>query len=222
MTHYTRQANTLFTKYRQMDSAALHADWLQHLPERPGLACDIGAGSGRDACWLAGKGWEVIAVEPEAGFRALAREQAGEQATAQSHANVTWLDDRLPELSQLRRLNQRFNLILLSAVWMHVPEAMRERAFRILSNLLAPRGVLVISLRHGSDAAENRERDFHPVSVQELEQLCRRRALSVVAVTDKPDNQGRDHVRWQTVVMQLPDDGTGSSEVSEPPTESPD
>ena len=105
---------------------------------------------------------------------------------------------------------------------MHVPEAMRERAFRILSNLLAPRGVLVISLRHGSDAAENRERDFHPVSVQELEQLCRRRALSVVAVTDKPDNQGRDHVRWQTVVMQLPDDGTGSSEVSEPPTESPD
>ena len=72
MTHYTRHANTLFSKYRQMDSAAVHGDWLQHLPERPGLACNIGAGSGRDAHWPAEQGWEVISVEPEADFRAVA------------------------------------------------------------------------------------------------------------------------------------------------------
>ena len=198
MTHYTQHAKDLFTKYSQMNSTELHADWIQHLPEQPGLACDIGAGSGRDANWLADKGWDVIAVEPEAGFRTLAREQA----KAHSHPNVAWLDDRLPELGQLRQLNQRFNLILLSAVWMHVPEAMRERAFRILSNLLAPGGVLVISLRHGSDEAENRERSFHPVSVQELEQLSRRRALSLLSVTERPDNQDRAHVHWQTVVLK--------------------
>ena len=183
MSHYTQHAKALFTKYRQMDSAKLHADWIQHLPEQPGLACDIGAGSGRDANWLAEQGWDVIAVEPEAVFR--------KQAKAHSHPNVAWLDDRLPELGQLRQLNQRFNLILLSAVWMHVPEAMRERAFRILSDLLAAGGVLVISLRHGSDEAENRERSFHPVSVQELEQLSRRCALSVVSVTEKLDIYGR-------------------------------
>ncbi len=49
MTHYTQHAKVLFTKYSQMKSAELHADWIKHLPDRPGLACDIGAGSGRDA-----------------------------------------------------------------------------------------------------------------------------------------------------------------------------
>jgi 2-polyprenyl-3-methyl-5-hydroxy-6-metoxy-1,4-benzoquinol methylase len=214
MSHYRQHAKSLFAKYRQMDSDILHRDWIQHLPEQPGLACDIGAGSGRDANWLAGQGWDVIAVEPEAEFRRLAQ--------AQSHPNVAWLEDRLPELNQLRRLNQRFNLILLSAVWMHVPPPQRERAFRILSNLLAPGGLLVISLRHGSDEAENQARGFHPVNVAELEGLCRQRALSVVSVTDKADNQGRAHVRWQTVVMQLPDDGTRSSEVPDSPAAFPD
>lgn len=202
MTHYTRHAQYLYTQYRQIDPATLHRDWIQHLPDHPGLACDIGAGSGRDANWPAAQGWDVIAVEPEAAFR--------EQAKAESHANVAWLDDRLPELSQLHQLNQRFNLILLSAVWMHVPPAKRERAFRKLANLLAPGGLLVISLRHGSDEAENQSRNFHPVNVQELEQLARRRALSVLSVTDRPDSQGRSHVHWQTVVFQLLDDGTGS------------
>ena len=202
MTHYTRHAKTLFAKYSQMDSAALHRDWTAHLPTQPGLACDIGAGSGRDANWLAEQGWDVIAVEPEASFR--------EQAKTHNHPNVSWLDDRLPELGQLRKLNQRFNLILLSAVWMHVLPAQRERAFRILTNLLAPGGLLVISLRHGTDEAENQARKFYPVSVGELEQLARCRAVSLLSVTERADYQDRAHVQWQSVVLQVPDDGTGS------------
>ena len=35
-----------------------------HTPSRNPVACDIGAGSGRDANWLASNGWEVVAVEP--------------------------------------------------------------------------------------------------------------------------------------------------------------
>ncbi len=110
MSHYADNAEALLRQYHQMDPAILHRDWLKHLPERRGLACDIGAGSGRDANWLAGKGWDVIAVEPEPKFR--------QQARQHSHPNVAWLDDKLPGLSRLRKLNQRFNLILLSAVWM--------------------------------------------------------------------------------------------------------
>jgi len=89
MSYYADNADTLLERYNQIDAAELHRDWLRHLPERPGLACDIGAGSGRDANWLAGQGWDVIAVEPEAALR--------ERARAHSHPNVAWLDDRLPE-----------------------------------------------------------------------------------------------------------------------------
>ena len=55
--------------------------------------------------------------------------------------------DALPDLRTLRALGRRFDLILLSAVWMHVAPKGRERAFRILSELLGPSGLLVIALR---------------------------------------------------------------------------
>lgn len=173
-----------------------------YLPERPGSACDIGAGTGRDANWLAERGWDVLAVEPENAFR--------EQAKQQNNPNLAWLDDHIPDLSRLRKLGQRFNLILLSAVWMHLPESKRERAFRILTDLLSPGGLLVISLRHGTDAEENRARGFHSVSVGELEFLARSRALSVLSVSRRPDSRGRAHVCWETIVLELPDDSTGS------------
>jgi SAM-dependent methyltransferase len=167
----------------------------------PGFACDIGAGSGRDANWLAAKGWDVIAVEPSSGMREL--------AMPKSHPNVTWLDDSLPELSRLRALGHRFDLVLLSAVWQHLPPGQRERAFRILTELLKPGGTLVITLRHGSDEQENRERGFHPVSAAELAVFAQRRAVVMRDPITQPD-QTRVHVQWETVVFTIPDDGTGS------------
>jgi len=110
------------------------------MPKEPGLAADIGAGSGRDANWLEGLGWDVVAVEPEAAIR--------QPATAESHPQVTWLDDRPPKLQHLRKSDTRVNLILVSAVWMHLSPSQREVAFRVLSNLLAPGGLLVVSVRH--------------------------------------------------------------------------
>ncbi len=202
MSYYSDNAPTLFERYHNTSSANIHADWLKHLPKQPGLACDIGAGSGRDANWLAEQGWDVVAVEPEDGFR-----ERGKQV---SHPRVTWLDDKLPELPNLRKLNQRFNLILISAVWMHLPESKRERAFRILTELLAPSGILVISLRHSSNEDERRQRGFYPVSVSELELFAKERAVSIKSVTERTDGQGREYVNWETVVLELPDDGTGS------------
>lgn len=202
MSYYSDNASTLIERYNRIDSGSLHSDWLKHLPEEPGVACDIGAGTGRDACWLAEKGWDVVAVEPESKFR-----QSGKET---SHPGVVWLDDKMPELHRLRKLNQRFNLILLSAVWMHLPESRRARAFRILTELLLPGGILVISLRHSSSDAELKSRSHYPVSVAELEQYAKDRAVVIRSVTAKKDGQGRDYVSWETVVLELPDDGSGS------------
>ncbi|MEQ8838624.1 MAG: class I SAM-dependent methyltransferase, partial [Lacipirellulaceae bacterium] len=199
---YNREATRLSSQYGSVDPARVHSQWADSLADQnPGFACDIGAGSGRDANWLAGKGWDVIAVEPSAGMREL--------AMPKSHPNVTWLDDSLPELSRLRALGHRFDLVLLSAVWQHLPPGQRERAFRILTELLKPGGTLVITLRHGSDERENRERGFHPVSAAELAVFAQRRAVVMRDPITQPD-QTRAHVQWETVVFQIPDDGTGS------------
>ncbi|NBQ73259.1 MAG: class I SAM-dependent methyltransferase [Gammaproteobacteria bacterium] len=162
------------------------------MPETPGRACDIGAGTGRDAHWLADMGWQVTAVEPEAAFR--------RRASLDCHEQIDWLDDCLPALTSLLALKPQFHLILLSAVWMHLPESEREQALSVLSELLASDGVLVISLRH-SHAEERQERGIFPVSVAELERLASTRGLAVMSVTQRADQHGRDHVSWETVVL---------------------
>lgn len=122
MRYYSSHAQALYEKYRRLDAEAMHENWLAHLPESPGLACDIGAASGRDANWLAEKGWDVIAVEPCAEFRKLAQPS--------NDPRVSWLDDRLPDLKQLRKLGSRFDLILVSAVWMHLPPHQQGAGFQ--------------------------------------------------------------------------------------------
>ncbi|CAA0107976.1 Uncharacterised protein [Halioglobus japonicus] len=193
--YYNKNAAALATQYDAIASGDIHDIWKDHLPERNGLACDIGAGTGRDANWLASKGWDVIAVEPSSAMR--------EHGMSRSRPGVTWLDDSLPRLDKLRALGYRFNLILLSAVWMHIPESKRERAFRILSEMLAPSGVLVISLRYGTDAQENTERVFYEVTASELLEYAKKRSIAVASQYRHAD-LNRAHVSWETMVFHMP------------------
>ncbi len=198
-TYYDQHRDNLFTTYNALDAAEVHAAWA-HLPDKPGVACDIGAGSGRDANWLATQGWEVVAVEPST---------LRDRASRHSHPRVVWMNDALPHLRKLRALGRRFDLILLSAVWMHVAPSDRERAFRILSELLGPSGWLVISLRRGGDATENAARGFHDASTEELIGHANRRAIALHEQTTRPDLT-RPNLAWETLVFAMPDDGTGS------------
>jgi SAM-dependent methyltransferase len=194
--YYDEHAARLSAFYNAIEADAVHRSWIEkHLPAKPGFACDIGAGSGRDANWLASQGWDVVAVEPSANMREL--------AMATSHPNVTWLDDSLPHLNMLRSHGHRFDLVLLSAVWMHVPPNVRERTFRILSELLRPSGVLVISLRHSSDEEENACRGFFEVSAGDLLEYAQRVSMTATCGPREPDS-GRGYVCWQAMVFTKP------------------
>ncbi len=200
MSYYSKNSEFLIEQYNQIDSEEVHANWLSYLPNKPGLACDIGAGSGRDANWLAGKGWTVLAVEPEGNFRNTVSDNC--------HPNVQWLDDKLPEISKLTELNQSYDFILLSAVWMDLNAGVRERAFRKITDLLKPGGILVISLKHGDQNMQARNQ--YPVSVEELRRFASDRAIDILDVVQHPDKLQRDNISWETVVISLPDDGTGN------------
>src|SRR5262249_3188394 len=102
-----------------------------------------------------------------------------------------------------------FDLILLSAVWMHVAPADRARAFRKLINLLNPGGLIAITLRHGPNGSDA-ERAFHPVSLAELETLVHNHVAFVDRSIEAKDELGRSDVRWTQVAIRLPDDGTGA------------
>tara|TARA_R110002072_G_scaffold214062_3_gene371216 strand:+ start:69 stop:485 length:417 start_codon:yes stop_codon:yes gene_type:complete len=119
---YDDHAQRLFEQYQSLSFDRIHSDWLHHLSSQPGLALDVGAGSGRDAEALAKRGWQVIAVEPSDRLRAL----------GQAHTigdDISWLNDTLPSMNLVRHLSQRFQLILVSAVWMHLDYDEQKRAF---------------------------------------------------------------------------------------------
>lgn len=164
------------------------------------LALDIGAGSGRDAAWLVAKGYEVVAVEPSAGMRS-------EGARRHADDKIRWLDDRLPALLRVHELGLAFDLILLSAVWQHIAPNDRERAFRKMTALLKPGGLLLMTLRQGP-APQNRP--MHPVTLAEVEALARAFGLEVFKVADQHDELSRAEVRWISVLLRMPDEGTGA------------
>ncbi|WP_438863289.1 methyltransferase domain-containing protein [Neptunicella sp.] len=201
ITYYSKQAESLSAQYDNVSFTDVHCDWLTHLPDK-GWALDVGAGSGRDAAYLANKGLSVVAVEPAEGMRSLARNKYPQ-------LNIHWLDDTLPELQKVFALQIKFDLILLSAVWMHIAPSNRERAFRKLSTLLKPNGKLVISLRHGEC---HDERVMYEVTTSEQAQLASKFGLSYELATAQvtTDKLGRNDVNWETVVLTLPDDGTGA------------
>lgn len=203
--YYSEHAEQLAQDYDSVPFESVHKAWLPVLPEQ-GMALDVGAGSGRDARYLASKGLSVVAVEPADGIREKAQRY---RVTSPQGQPVHWLNDALPELAQVHKLQTKFDLILLSAVWMHVPESQRERAFRKLSSLLKPNGRLIISLRHG-DCDD--ERTMYPVSADELAKLASQFGLTYQLLTPQAqtDELGRGSVQWQTVLLTLPDDGTGA------------
>jgi len=71
---YDRQADALAERYEAVSSEILLAEVLSAMPQAAAgrLALDIGAGTGRDAAWLSGLGYQVVAVEPAAGMRRVA------------------------------------------------------------------------------------------------------------------------------------------------------
>ena len=197
---YDANAATVVAEYEKVTSNAVHG-WLQDfLPKRSATVLDVGAGSGRDAAWLAAKGHDVVAVEPSASMRTAA-------ASLHASASIRWIDDRLPALAVVSRSGLSFDLILLSAVWMHLPVSDRPRAFHKVINLLKPGGLLLITLRYGP---ADRERGIHSVSLEEVETLVRDHGAFVERHTEAKDQLERHGIHWFQMAIRLPDDGTGA------------
>ncbi|WP_217807913.1 class I SAM-dependent methyltransferase [Oceanibacterium hippocampi] len=140
---YAAEADALVAPYEALTLEQVHRQFLDLMPDRPGRALDIGAGTGRDAAALAARGHRVVAVEPVREFRERARLVHPDPA-------IEWLDDALPELSRLAWRDVSFDIVMLTAVWMHLDAAERARAMPVIAGLLAPGGLLTLTIRHGT------------------------------------------------------------------------
>jgi SAM-dependent methyltransferase len=198
---YDSHVEEAANRFEALSAEDVHAWMIDLLPTAPGaLVLDVGAGTGRDAAWLAGRGMDVVATEPSAGMLDFAR-------WAHPSPNIRWLSDSLPSLGRVLRLGLSFDLILLSGVWMFVAPTDRQRAFRKLITLLKPGGRIAITLRMG---APDVARSMHPVTPTEIEAFARGHGAVVERVTHRADIEGREGISWVEMAIRLPDDGTGA------------
>ncbi|MCW8334087.1 class I SAM-dependent methyltransferase [Vibrio paucivorans] len=191
LSFYDRKAAQLAEQYDSVDFESVHNSWRSYWPLSGSSVLDVGAGSGRDAKWFDSHGCKVVAIEPSAGFR-----QLGQQRTS---TEVHWLDAQLPDISSLDAISHSFDLILVSAVWMHIPVPKRYQSLCSLVERLAEGGRIVITLRHGAFCDG---RTSYGVSLAELEQIAQRLDLVICHVAETEDGLSRTGVAWQTVVLE--------------------
>ncbi|MEL7090949.1 MAG: methyltransferase domain-containing protein [Pseudomonadota bacterium] len=196
---YKDAAAALVVQYDAVPSATIYAPVVEYFPIPPATALDVGTGNGRDAAWLTGLGYSVRAVDPVAPFVAAA-------AARVPQAQIT--QDRLPELGSVA---ERYDLILVNAIWQHVDPNDRAAALARLAVLLLPAGRLILSLRHGPG---HPTRPVAPVDTDETQRHAHAAGLRVLHRTETGSLQSGNiaaGVSWTWLVL-MPASGSGSAD----------
>ena len=101
----------------------------------PGRALDLGAGEGRNAIWLAERGWQVTAVD----FSAVALAKAARLAAGRGVTGITWVT---ADLRGYQPPPGSFDLVLLA--YIHLPPAESDALLHAAATALAPGGTLLV------------------------------------------------------------------------------
>lgn len=100
-----------------------------------GRALDLGTGEGRNAIWLAGRGWQVTAVD----FSAVALAKAAKLAEASGVTSVQWVE---ADLRGYRPQPGAYDLVLLA--YIHLPSSEFDPLLAAAAAALAPGGTLLL------------------------------------------------------------------------------
>ena len=161
---YADEAEALFKRYESIPVADAHRAVLHLIPAAAACILDIGSGTGRDAAWLAALGHRVVAVEPTDALRLPAM-------ALHPSPLIEWLDDSLPDLALLSARGEAFDVVMLTAVWMHLDEAQRRQAMPNVAAMVREGGAVIMKIRHGPVPATRRMFEVTPEETIELARM---------------------------------------------------
>jgi hypothetical protein len=197
--YYDDHGDELFATYSRTNSGPAKYFKVAFPPGSEIL--DIGAGSGRDMGILIHEKYEAYGAEPSNRLRELALQTPG-------LAGKIW-EGALPDLAG--RIGRKFDGILCSAVFQHIPREQQFDAAFDIRNLLKANGRLLLSIpkdRPGIDASGRDEggRLFTRLVLDELELLFERLGFQRIGAWVDVDSLGRLGISWTTLLFELRSD----------------
>jgi 2-polyprenyl-3-methyl-5-hydroxy-6-metoxy-1,4-benzoquinol methylase len=100
----------------------------------PGTALDVACGDGRNAVWLASKGWRVTGVDFSRAGLAKAQRLAADRGV-----EVTWVE---ADVVEWQPPEASFDAVVV--MYLHLPAEQRRRVLSLAATALAPGGVLLV------------------------------------------------------------------------------
>jgi SAM-dependent methyltransferase len=160
------------------------AEELAALP--PGRAIDLGTGEGRNAIWLAERGWRVTAVD----FSAVGLARAARLA-AERGVSVEWVQ---ADLLDYQPAPGGYELVLIA--YLQLASVSLARVFRAAAAAVAPGGTLLVighdrdNIARGHGGPQEPDRLYTPEMITaELDRLAIRRAERVPRPVRTPEGE---------------------------------
>lgn len=194
---YTAQAESLCAVYNSLKTEDVLpgiADVLPVVSSSHRKALDLGCGSGRDAFWLAARGFSVVGVDASIGMirRAWDHKQSG--------SAITYIEDDIPALNRVRARDGRYAFFLMSAVWMHLNPVERAETIRFMAEHAYKNATAYITLRHGPSPEG---RPMFETSIAEFRDLVADQGGRIHVLPPVEDKLGRGDVSWDYVAVQF-------------------
>jgi len=131
--------------------------------------------------------------------RAPARNQRCHVRLSRSHRLGDRVNDSLPDLALVRARSEEYDVIMLSAVWMHLDEQQRRQAMPNVAALLRNGGVMIMSLRHGPVPPGRR---MFEVSAEETIALAQPLGLRCVLNQEAQPSLRQPGVSWTRLAFR--------------------
>ena len=143
--------------------------WVERLTADlpPGRALDLAAGEGRNALWLAERGWDVTAVD----FSSVALDRARRLGQDRLRPDAGSLTIVRADLLEYEPPAAAFELVLLA--YLHLREPERRRVVRAAASAVAPSGRLLVvghdlgNIAHGTGGPQDPAVLYSPAVIEE-------------------------------------------------------
>jgi SAM-dependent methyltransferase len=195
--YYEKMGDEAARRYEETESP------LKDLPSRlypeGTLALDIGCGSGRDAAFLNSRGCKTVGIDPSRPLLLAAGRLHPEIA---GNLYPGFLPDGLEGAAE----HKPYDLILLSAVIMHIPDDDLAPSIEALRNLAHSASRLIISHCPRREGLDREQRDgkgrlFRLRSSALIEALCSRYGFALKERLIQQDSLGRSSLQWEVLIF---------------------